>query len=142
MILLDTNVVSDSLRDVRDANVQRWFNGQRQADLFLCAPVLAQLRYGVERLPAGRRRDRLDEAIRDVEENIFADRILGIDSACAHLYGRIAVQREKLGRPLGVMDGLIAAVALVHGATLATRDTAGFANLGIDLVNPFASGRP
>jgi hypothetical protein len=140
MILLDTNVVSDSLRDVRDPAVQRWFNVQRQADLFLAAPVLAELRYGVERLPAGRRRKRLDEAIRDIETNVFAARVLPFDHDCANAYGKILVRRERRGRPIGIMDGLIAAVAVVHGATLATRDTSDFDHLGIDLVNPFVRG--
>jgi predicted nucleic acid-binding protein len=91
----------------------------------------------VERLPAGRRRDILDAAIQDFQQRVFADRILPVDRECAHAYGRIAAQRERRGRPIGIMDALIAAVALVHGATLATRDTSGFEHLGIDLVNPF-----
>jgi hypothetical protein len=139
MILLDTNVISDSLRDERDPLVQRWFNGQRQAELFLPAPVLAELRYGVERLPMGRRRKRLEGAVRDIETNVFVDRILPFDRDCAAAYGKILVFRERRGRPIGIMDGLIAAIVVVHGATLATRDTSDFEHLGFDLVNPFAS---
>jgi predicted nucleic acid-binding protein len=138
MILLDTNVVSDSLRDTRDPRVHRWFNVQRRAELFLSAPVLAELRYGVERLPEGRRRKRLDEAIRDIETT-FAARILTLDRECAYAYGKVVAQRERRGRPIGILDGLIAAIAVVHGATLATRDIADFDHLGLDLINPFVA---
>ncbi|MPZ59067.1 MAG: PIN domain-containing protein [Rhizobiales bacterium] len=137
MILLDTNVVSESLRGPRNSELQRWLNAQRLAELFLCTPVLAELRYGIERLPVGRRRDILDEAVRNFQESVFADRVIPVDRDCAHAYGRILAQRERRARPIGIMDALIAAVALAHGATLATRDVSGFDHLGIDLVNPF-----
>jgi predicted nucleic acid-binding protein len=137
MILLDTIVISETLRNPSNSDVEKWINAQRQTDLFLCAPVLAELRYGVERLPAGRRRNVLDEAVRELETEAFADRVLPFDCDCANAYGKILVRREQRGRPIGIMDGLIAAIAVVHGATLATRDTPDFEHLGIDLVNPF-----
>jgi hypothetical protein len=138
MILLDTNVVSEALRGPRDSAVRQWLELQQPSDLFLCAPVLAELRAGIERLPAGRRRDALDNAIGDFQHNVFRGHVLPIDRDCAVAYGKIVAQREQRGRPIGIMDALIGAVALVHHAILATRDVSGFEHLGIELVNPFA----
>jgi predicted nucleic acid-binding protein len=98
---------------------------------------LAELRHGAEKFAIGGRRRRLEELIGQFEQKIFADNFLNVDRESAYAYGRIVAQRERLGRPISVMDALIAAVAVSHGATLATRDTSDFDHLGIDLVNPF-----
>jgi hypothetical protein len=136
MILLDTNVVSEGLRLRPDPNVRQWLDGQRPTDLFLCMPVLAELHYGTALLPDGARRIHLELAIKRIEE-AFAERTLLFDRAAAREYGRIVAQRDKLGRATGTMDGLIAAIAKVHGATIATRDVDGFTGIGLDVVNPF-----
>jgi hypothetical protein len=137
MILLDTNVVSEVLQGRRNSDVQTWFNRQRIESLFLCTPVLAELRFGIERLPVGRRRDVLENAVHEFERNVLADRVLPLDRDCAYAYGQIMAQRQQIGRPISVMDALIAAVAAANRATLATRDTSDFEHLGIALVNPF-----
>ena len=99
---------------------------QPSSFLFLCAPVLAELRYGVERLPAGARRDRIKVAIDCVETELYRDRILPFDAAAAAEFGRLAVKREKLGRRMESMDATIASIVIVHGATLATRESTDF----------------
>jgi predicted nucleic acid-binding protein len=71
------------------------------------------------------------------EQNVFGGRVLTVDRTCAYAYGRVVAERQRRGRPIDVMDALIAAVALVHEATLATRNLADFDGLGIALVNPF-----
>jgi predicted nucleic acid-binding protein len=141
MILLDTNVVSETMRPDPAENVRAWLNAQRTEDMFICLPVLAELRYGVENLPKGGRRRRLEAAVAQVEET-FADRTLPFDRAAAHEYGRIMAQRDRLGRSTGTMDGLIAAIAKVHGATVATRDVHGFDHPGLDVIDPFALTEP
>jgi toxin FitB len=140
VILLDTNVISEPYRG-RDSIVQRWLDVQVQGDLFLCAPVLAELHYGVELLPHGARRHRLAEWVRHVEEKEFAGRILPFDHSAAREFARVAATLRKRGRPGGQMDALIAAIALTHGAVLATRNVAHFAGLGLDIVNPFEPGQ-
>ena len=137
MIVLDTNVISEALRGPQESPVKSWLDAQQPAELFLCAPVLAELRYGIERLPASRRRDLLQDALQAYEQNVFGGRILTVDRTCAYAYGRVVAERQRRGRPIDVMDALIAAVALVHEATLATRNLADFDGLGIALVNPF-----
>jgi hypothetical protein len=136
MILLDTNVVSEGLRPRPDPNVGKWLDGQRPTDLFLCMPVLAELHYGAALLLDGARRIHLELAIKRIED-AFAERTLPFDRAAAREYGRIVAQRDKLGRATGTMDGLIAAIAKVHGATVATRHVYGFAGIDLDVVNPF-----
>ncbi|MEJ0074985.1 MAG: type II toxin-antitoxin system VapC family toxin [Alphaproteobacteria bacterium] len=136
MILLDTNVISEGIRPKPDANVQAWMDAQRQGDLFLCTPVLAELFYGIERLPKGARRNHLEQVVLRIEAT-FGDRVLGFDRSAAVEYGRLVGQRDRIGRATSTTDGLIAAIARASGATLATRDTHGFNDLGIDLLNPF-----
>ena len=141
MILLDTNVVSETMRPQPAENVRAWLNAQRPEDVFICMPVLAELRYGVENLPRGSRRKRLEEAVAKVEE-VFASRMLPFDRAAAHEYGRIMAHRDRLGRSTGTMDGLIAAIAKVHGAVVATRDARGFDDSGLEIIDPFSLPGP
>jgi predicted nucleic acid-binding protein len=136
MILLDTNVVSEGLRPRPDPHVGEWLDAQRSAELFICVPVIAELHYGAELLPAGVRRIHLELAIKRIEE-AFAERTLPFDRAAAHEYGRIVAQRDRSGRSTGTMDGLIAAIAKVHGAAVATRDRRGFEDIGLEIIDPF-----
>lgn len=138
MIILDTNIISEGFRLRPDPVVRQWLDGQTSLDLFLCAPVLAELRYGVERLPAGRRRNELDRLVSNAEQDLFTNRLLPVDREAAHEFGRIAAKRASMGRPIMPMDGMIAAIAIANGMAIATRDFDDFAGLGIELVNPFA----
>ena len=137
MILLDTNVVSEATRPRPDMGVVAWLNEQRWDTLYLCAPVLAELRYGVARLADGRRKDVLASAIHEIESNLYRGRILPFDQAAAVIYGDLVAKQERQGRRMEQIDAMIAAIALVHGATVATRDIDDFADLGLELINPF-----
>ncbi|TMJ03299.1 MAG: type II toxin-antitoxin system VapC family toxin [Alphaproteobacteria bacterium] len=137
MIVLDTNVVSDSYRARPHPSVRNWLIAQPSADLFICAPVLAELSYGVECLPPGERRRDLADWVRKIEKEVFAGRILPFDADAAHEFGKVFHRRKSIGRPIGIMDAIIAAVAKTNGAVVATRDTDDFADLGLRLVNPF-----
>jgi toxin FitB len=139
MIVLDTNIISEAFRRTPSAVVGAWLDAQTPTDLFLCAPVLAELRYGIERLPAGARRTALEASLSNVETELFEDRILPFDRTSAYEFGRILVRRDNMGRPMATMDALIAAIAISHRMTLATRDIADFAGLELDLINPFES---
>jgi predicted nucleic acid-binding protein len=137
MILVDTNVLSEPMKPRPDTAVMAWLNFQPWEDLFLCTPVLAELRYGCERLAAGRRKDSLGEAIDRIESELYRGRILAFDQTAAANYARLAARRDREGRPIELMDALIASIALAHGAIIATRDVAAFAGVGIELLNPF-----
>jgi predicted nucleic acid-binding protein len=136
MIVLDTNVLSEGMRARPNPAVQTWLDSQDPKDIYLCAPVLAELHYGAELLPAGARRSSLERTIARMAET-FAGRFLLVDAAASREYGRLMAMRDRRGRATGTMDGLIAAVASVHHAAIATRDVHGFDGLGIELINPF-----
>ncbi len=137
MIILDTNVISEGLRRRPDEAVKAWLDAQNPETLFLCTPVLAELHYGMELLPPGKRRNDVEAMIALVRDS-FAERIFSFDLAAAREYGRLMAMRDREGRAAGTMDGLIASIASVHGAAVATRDIRGFDQMGIDLINPFS----
>jgi predicted nucleic acid-binding protein len=141
VIVLDTNVVSESLRLVPNDAVRAWFDAQHEETLFLCSPVLAEMRFGVDRLAAGAKQQWLRNEVDRLEHQEFSGRVLSFDAATASIYGRILASRERSGRPLGVVDGMIAAIALQHGATIATRDTRDFALPELTVVDPFDFGK-
>lgn len=141
MIILDTNVVSVTLRPVPSDAVRAWLDAQDDEALFLCAPVLAEMRFGVERLAVGAKQRWLREEVDRLEHQEFSRRVLPFDAASAAIYGRIAAVRERSGRPLGVLDGMIAAIAIQHKAVVATRDTRDFALPDLTVVDPFGFGK-
>ncbi len=137
MILVDTNIVSEAMKLQPDRAVTAWVNAQAWDSLYLCTPVLAELRYGIERLARGRRKNLLAAGLDRVENELYHGRILSFDQAAAVNYGRLTVNREQQGRRMEQMDALIAAIALTHGAIVATRDVRDFADLGLEVINPF-----
>jgi predicted nucleic acid-binding protein len=137
MIVLDTNVVSEGFRPRPNNAVLNWIDAQSEGNMYLCAPVVAELRYGVERLATGRNQNDLRRAVENIVEGLFQGRILPFDSAASIAYARVMVRREQIGRRIAQMDAMIAAIALTQGATLASRDTRDFADIGLELVNPF-----
>jgi toxin FitB len=139
MILVDTNIVSEAMKLQPDRAVTAWMNAQVWDAIYLCTPVLAELRYGIERLARGRRKDLLAAGLDRVENELYHGRILSFDQAAAANYGRLTVSREQQGRRMEQMDALIAAIALTHGAIIATRDVGDFADLGLEVINPFVS---
>ena len=136
MILLDTNVVSETWRPQPSRVVLAWLDAQPKDTLYLCTPVLAELRFGAERLPSGPKKDRLTARIHSLEAGYF-DHIRTFDIEAASAFGRIGAQRERAGRRMEPLDAMIAAIALANGLKLATRDTDGFADIGLDVINPF-----
>jgi hypothetical protein len=137
MILLDTNIVSENLRPRPNPAVISWVDSQPAESLYICTPVLAELRFGLEKLAPGQRKNVLQAAIDRIENDYFRGRILIFDINASAEYGRLAARRQRIGRPIQQMDGLIAAIASIHRLTLVTRDTRDFADLGLELINPF-----
>jgi predicted nucleic acid-binding protein len=130
VIVLDTNVVSEPLRAEPDPVVMSWLSRQEQAKI--TAITMSELLIGVLLLPGGTRRDLLHAAL-----NGFDFDVLPFDARAAEAYAHMHIRRPASGAPLSVQDGMIAAICLVHGATLATRNTKDFADLGVDLVDPW-----
>ena len=135
--LLDTNVISESAKPRPDAGVLSWLATVNEDEVFLSVITLAELRHGVERMPAGARRSALDEWVTDALPARFANRLLPIDPATADQWGRTIARGQAAGRPLSAMDGFIAATAERHRLTLVTRNVSDFEVTGIRLLNPW-----
>ena len=140
MILLDTNVVSELMKRHVHPAVARFIEGQPLRELFLPGLVIAEIRYGLQRLPAGRRRGDIERDFEAFLEAGFAARILVFDAACAKGYATMRTMREQAGRPLQILDALIGGMAVAYGATLATRNVADFDFHGLALINPWQNG--
>lgn len=137
MIILDTNVVSEILRPAPEQHVVGWLAALDGATVYLTAITEAELRHGVALLPQGKRRESLAAMIDQIIREDFADRVLPFDSPAAAAFAAIAAARRAIGRPILHADCQIAAIARAHDATVATRNTADFADCGIDLINPW-----
>jgi len=136
MIVLDTNVVSELIRPSPAAAVQRWVDVNPGDEIHVTAITLAEVRYGIQRLPDGRRNGLLRVAAEEILAT-FEDRILVFDDVAATWYASTVVTREAAGRPIEPFDALIAAICGAHRAALATRNTKDFEGLGLDLVDPW-----
>lgn len=137
MILLDTNIIVEMIKPTGDANVRRWMDSYAELDFFIGAPIVAELRFGLALLPEGRKKEALTKACDALEDEIFAGRILAFDQRAAHAFARLRARRKMHGKPLAVMDAMVASIASAHAMTLATRNVADFADLDIPLINPF-----
>lgn len=136
--LLDTNVVSEWTRLRPNPGVVEWLAQVEEDEVFLGVATIAELRRGMERLPAGERRRRLDEWLRNDLALRFEGRIIGVDGAIADEWGRMIARRETRGRPMGAMDALVAATARVHDLTVVTRNATDFQGSVKTVLNPWA----
>jgi predicted nucleic acid-binding protein len=141
VILLDTNVVSETMKRRVDPVVAAFIDQLQIGELFLPSLVAAEIRYGLRRLPTGRRRDEIEADFAAFLEAGFASRILAFDGACAVVYATARTAGERTGRPVSIQDALIGGMALAHGATLATRNIADFEGYGLSRVNPWQEAR-
>ncbi|BBH17366.1 ribonuclease VapC [Nocardioides baekrokdamisoli] len=136
MIVVDTNVLSELMKgtQARSARVTSWLGEQdkRPVTAVVC---LAELLEGAHRLVPGRRREALLAAIGEAVSLLAG--VLPFNEPCAEAYAMVVASRRTMGRPISIPDAQIAAIALVNGATLVTRNTKDFAGLGITLVNPW-----
>jgi hypothetical protein len=124
--LLDTNAVSEWMKPRPNSGVIEWMETVEEDRVFLSAITVAELRYGVDRLPAGRRRTQLDRWLGDDLRRRFESRILPIDLSVADEGGRIMARREAAGRRIEAADALLAATAIVNRLTLVTRNVTDF----------------
>ena len=138
MTIIDTNVVSEVMASSPSNAPLAWIAKARMADeLFITTITVAEILYGVELLPPGKRRDKLNSEAEATFRLDFGGRILDFDEMAARQFAQIAASRRKAGRPIAEFDAQIAAIARVHGAIVATRNTGDFEDCGIHLVNPW-----
>ena len=137
MIVLDTNVVSEPLRSRPHSAAVDWLDRQVIETLYLTTITLAELRFGVASLPAGRRRDRLGARIEDEVIGAFAGRILAFDEPAGVAYATLRTRARNQGLALGTADAYIAGIVSAHGFAIATRDRAPFEAAGVAVIDPF-----
>ncbi len=136
MIVLDTNVVSEAMKSDPDATVKAWLDAQTIETLYLTSITLAELLFGVNVMPAGKRKDRLTGLLEQLTK-LYTDRVLPFDFAAARQHADLAVAAKKRGRGFPLPDGYIAAIAASRGYAIATRDTAPFEAAGLHVLNPW-----
>ena len=137
MIVLDTNVVSETMRASPDEAVLTWLDEQAAETLYLTSMTLAEVLFGIEVMPGGKRKKSLARAANGLIE-LYEGRVLFFDTEAARQYAVLAaaVRREGLGLPKP--DGYIAAIAASRGFAIATRDTGPFDACGLQVVDPWS----
>lgn len=140
MIVIDTNIVSELDKPFPDKSVTDWLIRQNSSQLYLSGPTVMEQAYGAERIRLRSGSNRYHVALETLTQVRFRGRILEFVDPAPLVAGKVRATREKLGRPVSVQDAMIAAICLVHGATLATRNVRDFEGLDLKLVNPFEAG--
>ncbi|WEQ54077.1 type II toxin-antitoxin system VapC family toxin (plasmid) [Komagataeibacter oboediens] len=137
MILLDTNVISEPWKPVPEPCVLDWIDAQAIETLFLSAVTVAELRFGIGAMPAGRRQEVLQERLEQDVLPLFKGRILSFDLGASQAYAELMVQARCEGRAIGKADGYIAATAASRGYAVASRDVSPFEAAGVRVLNPW-----
>lgn len=136
MIVLDTNVISAVIGDHVEPHVVSWLDAVPEL-VCLTSITAAELRLGAALLPAGRRRDRLQEGIEAMLAEDFENAVLPFDEPASEAYAAVVAGRRSSGRPISVPDAQIAAICLSRGATLATRNVRDFDGTGVTVIDPW-----
>ncbi len=137
-VVLDTNVVSEPMKPGGSAAVLGWLDRQATQTLYLTTPSLAELLVGIQTLPTGKRKAGLATALTQLMAELFDARILPFDRQAAETYAALVGRARKAGCSMSVADAQIGAIAVVHGFTVATRNTTPFAAAGVPVINPWS----
>jgi tRNA(fMet)-specific endonuclease VapC len=140
--LLDTCAISELVAPHPNPNVVDWIDGIDEDRLFLSGITIGEVKKGIEKLADSERRPALREWLEDDLLPRFSDRILPIDIAVMLVWGKLASDLEKRGRPMPAIDSLIAATCLYGGLGLVTRNENDFDHSGVEIVNPWSGTRP
>ncbi|MCC8456550.1 type II toxin-antitoxin system VapC family toxin [Photorhabdus aegyptia] len=137
MIILDTNVISEPLRQAPESRVIKWLDAQPIETLYLSAITVAELRFGLASLPIGKRRDKLQENLEKQVLPLFTGRVLSFDMSASQSYSELIAKARIAGLAISVADGYIAATAAANGMIVATRDVSPFEAAGVNVINPW-----
>jgi toxin FitB len=136
LIVLDTNVISEPLKTSPAAKAMEWLDHQSAETLFITVISRAELRFGVLKLPDGKRKSALAAQIERVLD-LFKGRTLDFDAAAADHLAKIAAHCEKVGKRAVAPDAYIAACAAARGYAVATRNVGHFEHTGVHVINPW-----
>ena len=136
--LLDTCVISELIKPEPEARGARWLENADETSLYLSVLTLGELEKGIAAMPASARRRRIEAWVRKDLSERFRGRLLDVNADVAARWGTLSGESESRGVPLPVIDAILAATGLVHGLTVATRNTTDFERCGASCVNPWS----
>jgi len=139
MLILDTGILAEAIKASPDPKVGAWLGTQPRDDLYTTSIAQADILYGVESLPPGKRRADLLAAVVEIFA-FFDKRVLAFDADAARAHPQIVLNRKMMGQKIEPANAMVAAITRSRGATLATRNTAEFAGCGIRVVDPWLEG--
>lgn len=137
--LLDTCLISEIIAKQPNQQVLDWLDAQLPETLYLSVITVGEITKGISKLPTSKRKESLTKWLNEALPIRFENRILGLDTSTMILWGNLVAQLEQNGRPLPVMDSLIAAIALQKSLSLVTRNEKDFAGTGVVIINPWYS---
>jgi predicted nucleic acid-binding protein len=137
-LLLDTNVLLEVTKPRPDEGVLKWLHGLDEDRTFISIISIAEIRRGIALMDSGRKRDALGEWLTHDLSQRFENRTIPVEGPVAMAWGDLMALAKRSGRGLASMDGLIAATAVAHQLTLATRNTKDFEGFAIDIIDPWA----
>lgn len=136
-MVLDTNVLSALMQAVPDKHVVAWLDKQPRTSIWTTSVTILEIWFGLQVMPAGKRRSRLIQAFGGALEKI-GHRVAPFDTAAAQQAGELMASRQRKARPGDLRDTMIAGIVLAHHATLATRNTAHFEDIS-GVINPWVA---
>ena len=137
MILLDTNVLSETMKAQPNQRILDWFDSQTSQTLFISSITIAEILFGVGVMPDGKRKRQV-AAISESALAIFENRVLPFDLNAARCHARMAIAARLSGKGFPAADGYIAAIAVAQGFAVATRDSSAFVAAGLTVIDPWA----
>ena len=135
--LLDTCVISELVREEPDSTVVNWISGMPETSLYLSVLTFAEIHKGIEKLPESKRKDKLHKWVNADLRARFKGRILDLNLNVATKWGQIQGQAERRGKPMSLIDGLIAATAISNDLIVVTRNTKDMEQSEVALINPW-----
>jgi predicted nucleic acid-binding protein len=139
IFLLDTNVLSETMKPRPSPAVASWMRKQPLRSLFTAAICQAEVLAGIAVLPAGRRRTELEATAGSMFKEDFHERVLPFDGRAAAAYAQLFATRRQMGRPIATVDLIVASTARVHDAAVVTRDAGGFEGCGLVVIDPWTA---
>jgi toxin FitB len=139
MIILDTDVLSALMKQDSERSVAAWLNDQSRVSIWTTSITVLELRFGLQILPAGKKRSQLMQAIEILLADKIAERIAPFDTVAAQHAADLMASRYRSGQTKELRDTMIAGIALAHNATLATRNTEHFQDLSVPVINPWSA---
>lgn len=137
MLILDTNVISELMRSEPDRAFLQWFDAQDPRRFTTTSINWAELKVGIQRLPEGKRKVGLGAVLLEIHTRVLRNGILAFDAAVVECWAQLVADLEARGQPIGFADSQVAAIALMHGHSVASRDVKPFIAAGVNVVNPW-----